>query len=1034
MHALTAWFIRNPVAANLIMALILIGGFVTLSSLRIEGFPKLPPNSIKITTAFSNAHTHQIDKQITQKIEKALEGLDGVKKTTSVTINGLSEVQVQKNESHSLQKMLDDIRIRIDAIPNLPKASGKPVVTLNKFDFPAMYIMVDGQTDAKTLQKLVQVLNKALLARPEISRSHLLGEKQSEILIETDPIVLERYGLSPREVSEKIEKSSLLFQFGTLKTKNTHISLRADSQAYYKTDFERIPIIDNIDGTRVLLGDIAKITDTYADDDVIVRFNGKDATGLKLLIGRKENLLVIAKAVHKVIADIRPQFPPDVNISIFGDSSVYISERLDLLKSNAFQGLIIVLVLLALFLNTKLAFWVAMGIPISIAGTIALMGTKWIDYSLNDITTFGMIIALGILVDDAVVVGESVFSERKKHKNAFVGTEVGVKRVATATIFGVLTTIAAFSPMLMINNELGKVLSAFSGIVIMALLFSLFESKFILPAHLAQIKLTTKTYSKTTPLYYLSLCQSSAQNGLSWFKHKVYAPVLFKSIKHRYAVVIAFVSLIIISVGLVANGKIKSVFIPEVPGQIISIRMEMDARAPYRLTVDNMEKIERVAENLNAEYLKLGEKQPPIKDVLKVVTGAYKGEIYAQLTPTDQRPNLSTVDIAKQWQTQVGTLEGSISLEFTATEDVGGGFAVQIFSKDEQALSSVSHEIQNYLLKIRGVKNLRDGLKGGQPEISLKLKPEAYNMGFSAQDLAIQIGNRFGRSEVQRFQRDSQEVKVILQNTRSSRETIDSLMQTRLRNAQGQWLPISAIATFDSLYSQDYIERRNGKRVNTIEAYIDKSIVSPSEISQGLFSSLVPGLKQRFPNVDIKPAGELEEISDMHGGLKRALLIAAVLIYMLMAIPLKSYWQPFIIMSVVPFGFIGAAIGHFIMNVPLSLLSFFGMLALTGIVVNDSLVMMTRYNDSKRDGQSIHDALQSAGVGRYQAIFLTTVTTVAGLLPLIFETSEQAQYLIPAAISLAYGEIFATTITLILIPVLIAITEDIKGAVKHVLS
>jgi multidrug efflux pump subunit AcrB len=389
------------------------------------------------------------------------------------------------------------------------------------------------------------------------------------------------------------------------------------------------------------------------------------------------------------------------------------------------------------------------------------------------------------------------------------------------------------------------------------------------------------------------------------------------------------------------------------------------------------------------------------------------------------------LEILRQWQQRVGQLEGTTQLTFSGTEETAGGFALELYSKNEAALKAASGELMTWLQGIEGVSNLRGELKNGKPELYLQLKPEARHLGFSNETLATQVGQRFGGAEAQRVQRDNQEVKVIVRGKEDTRDTLSDLMQARLQNDNGQWFPLTAVATIESAYVTDYIGRRDGKRVNTIRAYIDKEIVAPSEIAQELFSDIVPRLKQRFPEVSITGSGELEEMGNMKSGMIRALLFTCLLIYALLAIPLKSYWQPFIIMSVIPFGFVGAAIGHLIMNLPLSVLSFFGMLALTGVVVNDSLVMMTRYNQMREEGDSVHDALLSTGVGRFRAIFLTTVTTVAGLTPLMSETSEQAQYLIPAAVSLAWGEIFATAITLILVPVVIAITADIRSKVGN---
>lgn len=1027
MHALTRWFIHNPVAANLTMLLILIGGIFTLSSIRIEGFPKLPADSIQIKTRFSDAYTEQVDLQITQKIETALEGLPGVKKIQSTSLEGYSSVHIQKKEGYRLQRLLEDVRLKLEGIDSFPQQADKPVISRNDFNFPALIVQLYGNTDRNTLQRLGKRVRQELLAQPEISKINSWGEKTPEVRIELDPRKLEKYNLSSSDIVERIQQSSLTSKAGSLKTKGGLISLRADNQAYRYRDFTEIPIFNRSDGSQLLLGELTQVRDDYEVDDVIVRFNGQPALGMEILIGRQENLLDIAATVKKTVDKLQTTMPPEVTLSIWADSSQYISERLNLLNRNALQGLLLVFILLALFLNLKLAFWVAMGIPISVFGALAVMGSKWVDYSLNDITTFGLIIALGILVDDAVVVGESVYAERRLDKDPFTATAKGVRRVATATVYGVLTTVAAFFPMMLIDNVLGKVLAGFSGIVILTLLFSLFESKFILPAHLAHISLQNRG-SPSIIFRGWSAIQVFSQGMLDGFNRSVYRPLLDWSLQQRYAVLVVFISIAVLVLGLVNVGKVKMVFFPEIPGQVITVKLEMDARAPYRLTLDNADLIEMTANTLNEELVaKHHLEVNPIKRILTVVGGAFSVDIYAELSIQTEREGLGTLDILKQWQDRTGRLEGATELTFTGTEETGGGFAIDLYSKNEDSLKAASLELMNYLQEIKGISNLRGALKDGKPELYLRLKPEARHLGFSNETLAMQIGLRFGGVEAQRVQRGDQEVRVVVKNRESSRNTISDLMQSRLQSDQGQWFPLPEISSIESAYVTDYIARRDGKRVNTIRATIDKSIVAPSEVSQDLFSEIVPALEQRFSEVSIKAAGELEEMGTMKGGMIRALVFTCILIYALLAIPLKSYWQPFIIMSVVPFGFVGATLGHLIMGLPLSMLSFFGMLALTGVVVNDSLVMMTRYNQTREEGETIHNALLSAGVGRFRAIFLTTVTTVAGLIPLMNETSEQAQYLIPAAVSLAWGEIFATAITLILVPILISISADVSA-------
>ncbi len=1025
MHYLTGWFIRNPVAANLSMALILILGVMTALSIRIEGFPRVPPESITISTAYQGASTAQIDELVTQKIEKALEGLEGVRSISSVSSNGTSVVTVRRAGGHNLQKLLDRVRLRIDGIAAFPSAAERPVIEDAGFEFPALYLNLHGQTDPVTLQKLAERLREELLSRPEISRLNVWGLFEREMRIEVDPQVLQRFSLTVTDVVAEIRASSLNFLSGTLRTAGGSIYLKADSQAKFSTQYARIPIIERSDGTSVLLGEIAAVRDTFKEGDYLFRFNGEPTAGMEVLIGQKDNLLRVSEAVQDVVKSFAVQLPSSIKVTIWGDSSDYIADRLQLLGDNGIQGLLLVLLVLSMFLHVKLAFWVAVGIPVSLMGALAVAGSIWIDYSLNDVTTFGLIIVLGILVDDAIVVGESVFEERQTNKDPIRGTEKGVRKVAVATVFGVLTTIAAFFPLLMIDNPLGKVLAGFSGIVVLALAFSLIESKFILPAHLAHTNIERRPRFVLWRLW--GEVQRISQTCLNWFRDKIYAPLLESAVRHRYATLVLFVAAGTLGIGLIGLGKIKTVFFPDVPGQVITVNLEMDARAPFRLTKANLERIRTIGLELNADVQKENSlNSPPIRSLFLQISDASSAQIFAEMTPVAERPDVGILDVLERWRERTGQVEGATQLQFTGSEELAGGFQIQLFSKDAELLDLASKELRAFLAGIDGVHNIRDTLEAGQPQLEIRVKPEARNLGFDTNTLASQIGNSFGGAEVQKIRREGSELRVVVQNTGTSRDTIDDLLQTQLRSKTGLWIPFQSVAEIKSGYVSAIVHRENGKLVNTVAASISRSVVAPEEVGQAVFQQFVPILAVKFPSVTVKKAGELEEIGEIQGGMKRALLLAAVLIYILMAVPLKSYWQPFVILAIVPFGFVGAAVGHMIMDLPLSVLSFFGMLALTGVVINDSLVLITRYNQARVDGLPVSAAIQDAGIGRFRAIFLTTATTVIGLLPLLTETSEQAQYLIPAAVSLAYGELFSTLLMLLLVPVLIAITEDVR--------
>lgn len=1026
MRALTRWFIENPVAANLVMIMIFVAGIITAMTMRIEGFPKVPADTVTIQTLYPEMYASQVDETVTQKIEKAFEGLNGVKKLHAVSRDELSIVSVQKNSDHSLQQLLDDVRLRLAAMASLPQGAEKPVISKNDFDLAAINVQVFGDIETDTLRRAALQVRKTLLEQPEISKIKDWGKRDQELSIEINPERLQKYNLSMQEVVQKIRESSLRTTGGVLRTQGGNINVRSDSQAYFLRDFSNIVVLEDAEGSQLLLSEIAEIKYGYVESDIKARFNGTETIGMEILTDRKGNLLEIVPVVEEVLENIRPSLPSGVRVETWADSSQYISDRLELLKSNALQGLLLVFILLAIFLNLKLAFWVAMGIPVAVFGAIAVMGTSLVDYSINDLTTFGFIVALGIIVDDAVVVGESVHSERQKGGDSIEATDVGVHRVAVATVFGVLTTIAAFLPLMLIDNQLGKVLASFSGVVILALLFSLLESKFVLPAHLAHSNIRETTPRNMLEKFWLEL-QVFFQSGLDKFKDKLYKPLLAWSLRYRYVVIVGFLTVAMVSVMILNKGFVRTAFFPEIPGQILSINIEMDDRAPISLTNQHATRVENLVSHLNRKLQSSHKlEQKPIHQLLVVVEGAQKLTLIAELSPVSERPGVDAKFLARYVEEKLGTLEGSVSQVVTFVEAFSEGFAIDVSGEHLDQVEEVSQIIKQKLNETKGVSSVRDSLIGGKPEIRLTLKPEAIHFGMTMELLASQVGVRFNGMEVQRIQREQQEVRVMLRGTRSSRDSLADLLGSKVQNRNGNWLPLHTVANIESRYGANFIERRNRKRVNTIKANINKTVVSPTEVMTLLQSSVLEDVKLRYPHISVKGVGELEEIGQLKSGMVKALILITVLIYALLAIPLKSYVQPIIILMVVPFGIIGAVLGHWIMDLPLSLLSFFGMLALTGIIVNDSLVLMTRYNQNRAEGKTTTDALIQAGLTRLRAIFLTTVTTVAGLTPLMFETSEQALYLIPAAVSLAFGELFGTLLTLILIPVAIHIFQDIK--------
>ncbi len=1023
MHFLTEWFTRNPVAANLITLLVVVGGFLSLRSMRIEGFPALPPRSVTITTIYPGSVAEQVDRGVTRKIEKALEGLPGLKKSASISEDGVSSLWLEKESGFDLDRFQNEIRTRLDAIATLPQGAERPLITRDEFNVEALIVQLYGDADQATLQKTARELRDALQAHPQITKMNAFGLRPYEVRLEVDEARLRLFGLSPNDVAVAVQNASLDYRTGEIRGDGGQVVIRADEKAFRRRDFAEIPLRTLPDGSVLTVADVAHIVDGFVTDPGFARFQGRDSVGLQIYTSKKGHLFEVSRAVRSVTEDMAGRLPTGVQLAIWGEYSVYMKDRLSLLAENAWQGLLIVFVLLALFLDVRLAFWVAAGIPISIAGALLIMGDHAAGYSLNDITTFGMIIVLGILVDDAIVVGESVYEERRRGGDAVTATIRGVQRVSTATIFGCLTTMAAFAPLLLIDSDIGKIFASFSVVVIIALGVSLVESKWILPAHLAAIPLADRV--SRGPRLWWSKLQAGVAEGLRFVNERLYQPLLSLALRHRYSSILLLLTLAVGGLIAIEKGWVRTVFFPEVPGQIISVRLKMEGASPLFLTEAHLTRIEAAAAEVNREVqAETGAAEPPIARIMAALTGPLEAEIYAELQPEATRA-VTTDATIERWRAAVGRLEGVAELSFSGSFETGGGFVIELEARDEAVLQTAVKAFTAQLAALDGLADIRHDLDNGTPELRLKLKPEARHLGLTTADLAAQVGDAFGGYEVQRMQRDGEEVKVMVQYAETRRRGMQDVRNAQVQTRLGEWLPLPMVATFETGYAPSALTRQNGRRVAQVHADLDPAKLSAGEAFAWIKAEVEPALKRQFPDLVIRGAGELEEIGTMQAGLKRALLFVLLLIYVLLAIPLKSYTQPLVIMAVIPFGFIGAVMGHWLYGVPLSVLSFFGMLAVTGVVVNDSLVLLTRFNELHRAGMPLFEALIQAGGSRFRAILLTTVTTCCGLLPLLSETSEQAQYLIPAAISLAWGELFATPITLIIVPVLVHLGFDV---------
>lgn len=1043
MKAATHWFLDNPVAANLLMAFILVAGMMSLPNLRIESFPRIAPSQLIISVVYPGGTAKQVDEGVTQRIEDAISGVPGIKSVQSTSSAGYAEIKVRKTTGTRLDSLLENVRNQVDGIVGFPLLAERPMIQRDDFGNLASFVILyadeaaldKGQSDSSTVEKLLQKsasrLRNTLKKNPEISQVDNLGKRKPLLIIEPDSQQLERYGIDLEQLEARIQQWSLEYRSGELNTAQGRITLEGGKYADNLQALKQVPIVSN-ERTSVLLGDIASVKRGFENNDSIVRFQGKPAVALMISTSAKDHLLRVSEATSDVIDSVKATLPDGIEIAVMADMSPYIQEQLSLLSTNAWQGLLIVLILLGLFLELKLAFWVALGIPISISGALWMMGLPQIDYSLNDITLFGMILVLGVLVDDAVVVGESIHEARQRISDPKEAAKAGVDAVAVATMFGVLTTIAAFSPMLWIENELAKVLAGFSAVVIFALIFSLIESKFILPSHLAHAgKPTDKTVNPVLAGW--RWLRAKANAGLDAFAGKVYQPLIRLSLKNLLTALMLFGLFFLLAWGLLSKGHIRSVFFPEIPGRYGTLTVTMDQNAPAELTQLNILKLEQAVEYTSDELQQAFDlPAPAVRQYIVSMEGPRKLEVTAELSQKALEL-VPSERFLQSWQAHTGKIEGSYSTRFTLADEAAGGTSLSVSAPDSELAQQLAEQLKIELQKHAGVEDVYDNGQGGQRRLTLTLNERGRRLGLDQRQLAVMAGGAFGQLEIHRLLLKGEETPVILRLPEQQRKSIEQLKATPMlvESSEGvKFVTLGEVANFEFSRQPSALYRINRERVISVFWRQDRTQSSPEQIWEAIKNDWLPQISTLYPGVKIAPQGEFTELEDVQSGFRKAMVLTLLLIYVLLAVPLKSYWQPLVIMAVIPFGFAGAILGHGLLGLPVSLLSLFGMMALTGVVINDSLVMMTRFNQLHLSGMALNQALIEAGRSRFKAIFLTTVTTVCGLLPLLLETSEQAQYLKPAAVSIVFGELLATPITLLLIPLLIKAGHSMRQKIS----
>ncbi|RPH16579.1 MAG: efflux RND transporter permease subunit [Alteromonadaceae bacterium TMED7] len=1025
---LIAWFARNSVAANLLMWILLIGGVFGAFGIQKQVFPNFEVNIISVRVPYLGAAPQEVEEGVLLKVEDAIKDLDGIKQITSTATEGMGSVTIEVEEDYDVQVVLDEVKSQVDAIPSFPGNTEKPIVYRTKFQQDVLWIAVYGDASERELKEFAKNLRDDVANLPGISSVQVVGDRDYEISIEMSEYTLQKYDLTFSEVVNAVRQSSVDLPGGAIKTDNGNILLRTKGQAYTGWEFAQIVLLTRADGSRLTLGDIATIDDGFVEDPQYAMFDNQPAVNVRVKAVGDQNALEISKEVNQYLEKNKKDFPAHIKADAWGDSSFYLADRLNMMLENMFWGGVLVFLVLSLFLKIKLAFWVMVGLPVCFLGTLMVLPMEGLGVSINMLSLFAFILVLGIVVDDAIIMGESAYSEIDAKGHSTDNVIAGVKKVAMPATFGVLTTIAAFSPMLMVSGPFGVIWKTIGLVVIVCLTFSLIESKLILPAHLAHMRLKPYDPAKANRFQRF---RDFFSEGIKSFIKNVYAPFLVKAVKARYVTLAAFVSMLILTYGMFKGDWVRFVFFPTIPSDFVMASVELEPGSSLSQRDKAMDTLLDAMYRMD-EQLSRETGSGVISHAVAFDQGSLGGQVFAELSKGESR-EVTDTEIQRRWREFMPEIPGVKTLNFNAPGGPGGGsdLSFEFSSSDITQLELISKDVKAALAEYNGVSDINDTFAGGADEIQLQLKPQAEALGITLQQLGQQVRYGFYGAEVQRVQRDDEEVKVMVRYPREERNSIGHLETMRVRSPAGQDVPFEQVADIELGKGYDSIIRVDGQRSVTVSAAVDKDIAEPNEVTMEMITRVIPEIMKKYPRVEFKLQGNSREQMEAMTSLAQGLLFALFAIYALLAIPLRSYTQPLIIMSVIPFGIVGAILGHLMLGHAVSVLSICGIIALSGVVVNDSLIMVDFVNRARQEGHRLMDAAISAGTQRFRAIILTSLTTFMGLVPIMFERSLQAQVVIPMAISLAFGILFATVITLLLVPALYVILDDIKNGLTR---
>lgn len=1028
------WFVHNHVAANILMLLFVVGGLISVATMRTETFPSVDPRMVSVSVSYPGATPYEVAEGITSRVEEALTGINGVKRITGTATEGYGVVTVELEDFADADDVYNDVETAVNGLSDFPPADAeRPIVNKAKVTPTVLRIALYGDVPEETLAYWTETLDEELRQLPEVSLTSTSGVRDYQISVEVSEDTLRHYNLSLSDISTAIQAFSIDIPAGTIEARQGDILLRIQQKRYDAEAFSRIALRTLEDGSTLYLGDVASVVDGFDDVNLISEFNGQRAAFITINRSETEDTLRVAGAAKDYLETVA--LPEGLQVGLQRDRTFVLKERISLMLRNAVLGFMMVFIILLLFLDLKLAFWTSAAIPVSFLGGLMLINLM--GYSINMVSLFALIVVLGIVVDDAIVTGESIFDAQEKYDDNPHAVMHGVKRVVAPVTVGVTTTIAAFAPLIFSSGTFGQIIKVIPIAVIPILAISLLEAFFILPSHLEK----PNRWSRGI----IADIRTRISAGLFYGIDRYITPLAAFSIKWRYVTLAIFIGWGIITAGLFSSGTVRFIFFPRIESDRVNISVTMPRGTPFEMTRDAMTQVNNAVQSVRADLraeagydlfestsLSVGERSSdsnPSESGGRN-SGAHLGQVRIRLVSSDLRTHSSSA-IESMIRERIGDLPNveELSLESSLMGD-DADIEVELTHPDEATLSEAADALKAALAAIDGTKEISDSFEEGKTEYLFDVTPEGLAVGLTPAKLGEQLRGTFFGLEAQRLQRGRNEVIVYVRYPKAEREDLSTLSRARIRLDDGREVPLSSVAKITEQTGYSTITTVDGRMIVSVTADVDYSITTPNDVVAKMTDELLPDLQARYTGLHYSFEGETREQREDLSSLGRNMTIALLLIYVLLGAQLRSYVQPLIIMSAIPFGVIGAVWGHFLLGYDLSFISLFGIVALSGVVVNDSVVLMDYFNMQKKAGLPTYESALSAVQRRFRPILLTTLTTSLGLLPMLMETSMQARFLIPMVISLAVGILFATTIILLLVPNLIMVIDDIKIAAR----